>query len=82
MRLPRDVSGQDLVRALMTFGYEVTRQTGSHLRLTTQEHGEHHITIPQHSPLRVGTLAAVLANIAQHFDMSRDDLASQLFHQK
>jgi predicted RNA binding protein YcfA (HicA-like mRNA interferase family) len=82
MRLPRDVSGQDLVRALMTFGYEVTRQTGSHLRLTTQEHGEHHITIPQHSPLRVGTLAAILANIAQHFDMSRDDLASQLFHQK
>jgi len=82
MRLPRDLSGQDLVRALSTLGYQVTRQTGSHLRLTTLEHGEHHITIPHHSPLRVGTLAAILANIAQHFDISRDDLAVRLFHQK
>jgi predicted RNA binding protein YcfA (HicA-like mRNA interferase family) len=82
MRLPRDVSGQDLVRALRTLGYEVTRQTGSHLRLTTQEHGEHHITIPQHSPLRVGTLAAILANVAQHFDISRDELTSILFRQR
>jgi predicted RNA binding protein YcfA (HicA-like mRNA interferase family) len=82
MRLPRDVSGQDLVRALRTLGYEVTRQTGSHLRLTTQEHGEHHITIPQHSPLRVGTLAAILANVAQHFDISRDELTSKLFRQR
>jgi predicted RNA binding protein YcfA (HicA-like mRNA interferase family) len=82
MRLPRDVSGQDLVRALRTLGYEVTRQTGSHFRLTTQEHGEHHITIPQHSPLRVGTLAAILANVAQHFDISRDELTSKLFRQR
>jgi predicted RNA binding protein YcfA (HicA-like mRNA interferase family) len=82
MRLPRDVSGQDLARALRTLGYQVTRQTGSHLRLTTLECGEHHITIPQHVPLRVGTLAAILANIAQHFDMGRDDLASRLFPRK
>ena len=82
MRLPRDVSGQDLVRALRTLGYEVTRQTGSHLRLTTQEHGEHHITIPQHSPLRVGTLAAILVNVAQDFDISRDELTSKLFRQR
>jgi predicted RNA binding protein YcfA (HicA-like mRNA interferase family) len=82
MRLPRDLSGRDLVRALRALGYQVTRQTGSHLRLTTLEHGEHHITIPQHGSLRVGTLAAILANIAQHFDMSRDDLVSKLFHQE
>jgi len=82
MRLPRDLSGPDLARALRTLGYQVTRQTGSHLRLTTLQHGEHHITIPQHSPLRVGTLAAILGNIAQHFEISRDDLASRLFGPK
>lgn len=82
MRLPRDLSGPDLVRALRTLGYQVTRQTGSHLRLTTLQHGEHHITIPQHNPLRVGTLAAILGNIAQHFEISRDDLASRLFDPK
>ena len=60
MRLPRDVSGDDLAKALAELGYRVTRQTGSHLRLTTAEHGEHHITIPRHESLRVDTLAEVL----------------------
>jgi predicted RNA binding protein YcfA (HicA-like mRNA interferase family) len=46
MRLPRDLSGAQLVRALERLGYTVTRQTGSHLGVTTKELGEHHITIP------------------------------------
>ena len=44
MRLPRDVSGRDLTRALARLGYEVDHQTGSHLRLTTHQGGEHHLT--------------------------------------
>ncbi|MCX5727868.1 MAG: type II toxin-antitoxin system HicA family toxin [Nitrospirae bacterium] len=44
----------------LQLGYSVTRQTGSHLRLMTSEHGEHHLTIPLHSPLRIGTLSAIL----------------------
>lgn len=79
MRLPRDLSGDDLAKALGTLGYTVTRQTGSHLRLTTLEQGEHHITIPRHNPLRIGTLAAILADVANHFEISRDELATQLF---
>ncbi len=35
MKLPRDLSGDDLARALQQFGYQPTRQTGSHLRLIT-----------------------------------------------
>jgi predicted RNA binding protein YcfA (HicA-like mRNA interferase family) len=79
MRLPRDLSGQELARALAVLGYRITRQTGSHLRLSTLEGGEHHITIPRHSALRVGTLAAILADVAQHFAMSRDQLVQRLF---
>ncbi|RPH99094.1 MAG: addiction module toxin, HicA family [Zetaproteobacteria bacterium] len=71
MRLPRDLSGPDLAQA-----------SGSHLRLTTFERGEHHITIPQHNPLRVGTLAAILADIARHFEITRDDLVARLFRVK
>ncbi len=48
MRLPRDVSGEDLASHLRKYDYEITRQTGSHLRLTTYRKGEHHITIPFH----------------------------------
>lgn len=79
MRLPRDVAGDDLARALGLCGSIVTRQTGSHMRLTTSRNGEHHVTVPRHTSLRVGTLAAILADVAAHLGMSRDDLVGQLF---
>lgn len=79
MKLPRDLSSQDLLKALSRLGYEQTRQTGSHIRLTTQLGGEHHITVPNHDPLRVGTLSKILAEVAQHQGMSRDELLERLF---
>jgi predicted RNA binding protein YcfA (HicA-like mRNA interferase family) len=79
MRLPRDLSGKDLAKLLEGFGYVVTRQVGSHMRLTSTQTGEHHITIPQHDPLRVGTLSAILADVAGHFEISRDELCEKLF---
>lgn len=79
MRLPRDLAGRDLAQALSAFGYSVTRQSGSHLRLTTQRHGEHHITIPAHAQLRVGTLAAILGEVAKHAGIDRSALADHLF---
>jgi predicted RNA binding protein YcfA (HicA-like mRNA interferase family) len=79
LRLPRDVSGDDLAKALADLGYRVTRQTGSHLRLTTLERGEHHVTIPRHAALRVGTVAGVLGDVAQHFGSSPEALVERLF---
>ena len=79
MRLPRDLSGRGLARALEVLGYRITRETGSHLRLTTQEHGEHHVTIPDHKTLRVGTLAGILADVAAHFETTRAALVELLF---
>lgn len=79
MRLPRDLSGEDLVKRLERFGYVATRQTGSHIRLSTQANGEHHVTIPNHDPLRVGTLGAILASIGAHHGLSRDELFHRLF---
>lgn len=79
MKLPRDLSGLELANKLAMLGYEITRQNGSHIRLTTQQNGEHHITIPQHNPLKVGTFSAVLNDVAKHFLISRDDLIKRLF---
>jgi predicted RNA binding protein YcfA (HicA-like mRNA interferase family) len=79
VKLPRDLTGQQLVKALENLGYQVERQTGSHIRLTTQEKGEHHITIPNHSPLKIGTLNAILKSIANHFQISRDDVIRRIF---
>ncbi len=44
MRLPRDISGLELARALETLGYAIDHQRGSHIRLTTLRPSEHHIT--------------------------------------
>ena len=79
MRLPRDLSGEELADLLERYGYEVTRQTGSHMRLTTTEGDEHHITIPRHKSLRVGTLSAILRDVAEHLGISRQDLQEALF---
>ncbi|MCA1624034.1 MAG: type II toxin-antitoxin system HicA family toxin [Acidobacteria bacterium] len=77
MRLPRDISGVSLARALRGFGYEVSRQTGSHIRLTTTENGEHHVTIPAHDPIKIGTLSGILADIATHHGITRETLLSR-----
>ena len=79
MRIPRDLSGQELIKHLKPYGYVVTRQTGSHIRLTTEQQGQHHITIPHHDPLKIGTLSAILADVAAHFGKSRDTLVQELF---
>lgn len=79
MRLPRDVSGADLVQALRRLGYEVTRQHGSHLRLTTGVNGTHHVTVPQHRPLKTGTLlGGVLRPVAHHHGLTVADLVRKL----
>lgn len=78
MRVPRDLSGRDLIFRLQRLGYVVTRQTGSHVRLTTSEGGEHHVTVPNHDPLRLGTLSAILTAVAAHHGIDRDALLKRL----
>ena len=79
MRLSRDLTGKQLIKDLEQLGYRVTRQTGSHVRLSCEAAGQHHVTVPLHDPLRVGTLAAILADVAAHHKLTRDDLALKLF---
>ncbi len=79
MKLPRDLSGRELAKRLATLGYEVTRQTGSHMRLTRPGSPSHHVTIPAHDPLKLGTLAAIVAEVASALRIPRDELVRRLF---
>jgi predicted RNA binding protein YcfA (HicA-like mRNA interferase family) len=80
VRLPRDISGEDLARLLKRYGYQITRQTGSHMRLTSTHRGdEHHITIPRHKSLRVGTLSGILKDISDYLDIGKEELIRELF---
>jgi predicted RNA binding protein YcfA (HicA-like mRNA interferase family) len=67
LRIPRDLNGTDLAKQLGQFGYSITRQSGSHIRLTRIDGGqEQHLTIPSHKPLRVGMLRQILKDVADH----------------
>ena len=80
MKLPRNLSGAQLASLLRRYGYEVTRHTGSHLRLTSSaKAGQHHVTIPAHRSLRVGTLSGIIVDVAAYLGMSKEALAEELF---
>ncbi len=80
MKLPRDVGGEELAALLSRYGYRISRQTGSHLRLSSSaQGGEHHLSIPRHKPLKVGTLSAVLSDVAGYLERDKQDLVSEIF---
>ena len=79
MKMPRDVSGDELVTLLKKLGYEVSRQTGSHIRLATNEHGKHLVTIPKHKHIKIGTLNNILNHVANHLTISKDEIITLLW---
>ena len=78
MKLPRDLNGSDLAKALKILGYEVTRQKGSHIRITTQVNGTHHEVVPAHKPIKPGTLSSILKSVARHHQISTAELIERL----
>ena len=78
MKLPRDLSGSELAKVLSRIGYRITRQSGSHIRLTIDVPSQHHVTVPAHDPLKVGTLSGILNDVAAHLKIDRDELLRRL----
>jgi len=79
VKVPRDIGADELVRAMRILGYESVRQDGSHIRLTTTTNGTHHVTVPNHRPLKTGTLlGGVLKPIAAHHNLTVAQLLAKL----
>lgn len=57
MKLPRDISSDDAVKALERLGFVAVRQTGSHIRLVK---ADRRVTVPTHSSLAPKTLRSIL----------------------
>jgi predicted RNA binding protein YcfA (HicA-like mRNA interferase family) len=69
-----------LATLLQGYGYAITRQVGSHLQLECKRGGsEHHITIPAHASLRIGTLNKILRLVAGFLQIEKEQLVRQLF---
>ena len=79
MKIPRDLSAQQLIKALKKLGYVQTRQVGSHIRLTYESEGKsNHITIPNHNPIKVGTLNNILNDLSLQLRIPKDQLIEKL----
>jgi predicted RNA binding protein YcfA (HicA-like mRNA interferase family) len=79
MKVHRGISGAELARRLGKFGYIQTRQTGSHIRMTTQLGGEYHVTIPKHDPLSIGTLSSIVYDVSLHLHKTKSELLEEIF---
>jgi predicted RNA binding protein YcfA (HicA-like mRNA interferase family) len=78
-RAPRDVSGKALIKVLSKYGYEVVRQTGSHIRLSTVlNDGVKNITIPNHDPIKLGTLMAIINDVSEQLKINKEDIINKL----
>ena len=79
MKLPRDISGSELVAALCgKWGYRKVNQEGSHITLQTDEPGRQRIVVPDHKTVRVGTLNAILRQVAEHKGVTREEILATL----
>ena len=78
MKIPRDLHGTEPAKLLEKLGYHITRQTGSHMRLTTLNSPVHHITIPNHTHLKTGTLDSILREAAGQLGLSKEEVVERL----
>ena len=79
MKIPRDLSGEDLVNLLTRkWDYRTVHQEGSHIVLETETPSHQRIAVPAHKNLRIGTLNAILRAVARHKGVERQDLLKSL----
>ena len=79
-KIPRDISGEELTKLLKKYGYEINRKTGSHIRLVSKfKDEEHNITVPDHHPIKIGTLNNILNDLVDHLKIDKKELINKLF---
>jgi predicted RNA binding protein YcfA (HicA-like mRNA interferase family) len=78
-KVPRDVSGKSLIKVLSKYGYTVSRQTGSHIRMSIIiEDSVKNITIPNHDPIKLGTLMSILNDVSSQLSIPKEGIISKL----
>ena len=81
MKLPRDLSGTEVAwRLARDYGYRVTRNRGSHMTVTLTAGGDQHqVTVPRHRDMRIGTLDAIIADVAAFLGLPKQAVRATLF---
>ena len=81
MKLPRDLSGDELANLLVRwFDYQVVRTRGSHMSLVLKiGDTSHSVTIPRHKELRIGTLDGIVGDVARFVGIPKAEVRKRLF---
>ena len=80
-KIPRDISGKDLSAVLeRKYGYQINRKSGSHFRLVSRyKERIHKITIPDHNPIKIGTLNNILNDLSVYLEIDKSGLIEEIF---
>lgn len=79
MKLPRGISGADLIQVLCKhYGYRRVHQVGSHVILQASLPSHHRVSVPQHKVLRLGTLNAILRAVAEAQGLDKRSIIARL----
>ena len=82
MRLPRDLSGGEVARLLgRHYGYRTRRTRGSHMTVAveTPRGTRHSVTVPTHRSVSIGTLDAIVGDVAEAFGLEKAEVRETLF---
>jgi len=72
------LSGAELVKVLTRhYGYARLHQEGSHIILQADQPVHHRLSVPDHSPLRLGTLNAILNAVSRAQGVTKDDILAK-----
>jgi predicted RNA binding protein YcfA (HicA-like mRNA interferase family) len=79
MKVPRDLGGAQLIKVLCRdWGFRQVHQEGSHVILQTETPGHQRLSVPNHNPLRVGTLNSIVRAVATHKGVDRQTVLDSL----
>jgi len=80
-KIPRDLTGKELIKALEKYNYSIIRQVGSHIRIESFfiKGKKHQVTVPDHNPIKIGTLNNILKDISNYLRVSKNEVVKNLF---
>ena len=70
-------SGEKVIKVLQSYGYRITHQKGSHVKLVKYRKDEKHIiVVPKHHELDKGTLRSIIRRLREY--ISEDEFLNKL----
>jgi predicted RNA binding protein YcfA (HicA-like mRNA interferase family) len=79
MKIPRNLNGADFAATLVRrWRYGYVHQSGSHIIIETGEPFHQRLSVPNHRPIKSGTLSTLIRLVADHNGVTKQDILNSL----